>query len=85
MVSAPSSQRLDKAAFNRLVNMMGKEGEMPDKEWKGMCSHFGASPEEGLTESIFSEIIEGAPLDQVQGALTKLREEAVAQAKVELH
>ena len=79
---AKGGTHLDKAAFTRFGNVMGQEGEMLDDQWKGMCEQFGASPEEGLSESVFSTMMEEGPLDEVQGMLTKLREEAAKKAKV---
>ena len=79
---AKGGTHLDKAAFTRLMNMMGQEGETRDDQWKGFCAQGGASPEEGLPESVYSMMMGQVPPDKVQVMLTKLREEAEAQAKV---
>ena len=56
--------------------MMGiGEGE-GYRRWKKMCDAYGASPEEGLPKSAFSNIMAKAPPDRVQGALTSLMEDA---------
>ena len=45
---------------------------MPDREWEGMCSYVGASPNEGLPAPAFLKLMQGAPDAILEKALDKL-------------